>query len=137
MGFKKIFKLGVVQQEKGFTLVEAVVSIALIGIIGAAVYTGLGTTSKVLLHTDARETAKNLAETQMEFVKGQAYMPGSGPGIYSTAPIPPDQLSGYSASIDVIDGLALVPPRDGYLQKIIVTITGPGITYTLEGYKVK
>ncbi len=135
--FTKLQKRGIVRDEKGFTLVEAVISIALMGIIAAGLFTGLGTTSNVLLNTDARETAKNLAETQMEFVKGQTYIPGSGTAVYSPATIPTAQQSGYSASINVIDGLSLNPQRDSYLQKIIVTITGPKITYTLEGYKVR
>jgi prepilin-type N-terminal cleavage/methylation domain-containing protein len=133
----KIRKPGIVRDQSGFTLVEVVIAIALLGIVAAGLFTGLGTTSKVLLHTDARETAKNLAETQMEFVKGQIYTPGSGTAVYTPAPIPPAQQGAYTASIEVFDGLSLVPPRDGYLQKIVVTITGPGITYTLEGYKVK
>jgi type II secretory pathway pseudopilin PulG len=137
MRFKRICKPGIVQDERGVTLVEAVISIALIGIIGAAIYTGLGTSSTVLLNTDARETAKNLAESQMEDIKGRTFNPGSGSAVYAIAPIPLEQQGNYSASIEVIDGLSLVPPRDSNIQQIIVTITGPGITYTLEDYKVK
>jgi prepilin-type N-terminal cleavage/methylation domain-containing protein len=139
---KKLRKTGIARDEKGFTLVEAVISIALIGIIVAGLFTGLGTASKVLLRTDARETAKNLAETQMEYIKGQAFN-----SVYTKALIPAAQQGGYTASINVINGsdTAVFGPdplhpeekRNSYLQKIIVTITGPGITYTLEGYKAR
>lgn len=136
---KKLCKLGIVHNETGFTLVEAVISIALIGIIGAALYMGLGTASTVLLNTDARETAKNLAETQMEYIKSQNYVSGSGSEVYVKAPIPPEQ-SGYVASIEVKTGSdvnSFNPVRDDNLQKIIVTVSGAGITYSLEGYKTK
>ena len=137
----KIRKPGIVGSEKGFTLVEVVISIALLGIVTAGLFTGLSTTSKVLLQNDSRQTAKNLAETQMEFVKSQNYNLAGG---YTTAPIPPEQSGSYTASITVINGWLLIPPdyppedtRDSSLQKIIVTINGPDVTYILEGYKVK
>jgi prepilin-type N-terminal cleavage/methylation domain-containing protein len=137
-GLKKLRKLRIMRDERGFTLVEVLTSIALLGLVGAALYAGLGTTSKVLLHNDTWQTAKNLAETQAEYVKEQRYQGGSGNTIYIKADIPVELQGSYDASIDVIDGWTLVPLRDGYLQKIIVTITGPtGITYTLESYKVR
>jgi prepilin-type N-terminal cleavage/methylation domain-containing protein len=136
--FARLSRIGGKRGQKGFTLVEVVISIALIGIVGAAVFMGLGTASNVLLNTDARETAKNLAETRLEIVKRMPYVPGSGTSVYTVDDDDPPALpTGYSASIVVIDGLALSPPKDGNLQKIIVTITGAGITYTLEGYKTK
>lgn len=137
MLIKKFKKL--LRNEKGFTLVEAVASIALIGIVGAALYSGLATASTVLLNTDARETAKNLAETQMEFVKAQNFVTGSGTSVYSPAPIPPEH-SAFTASIDVKTGSDsgfFNPVRDDTIQKIIVTITGVGVTYSLEGYKTR
>lgn len=139
MKFKKLLRFGVIRGESGFTLVEAVASIALIGIVGAALCTGLGTSSTVLLNTDARETAKNLAETQMEFIKFQGFVPGSGTAVYTPTSIPPEQ-SAFSASIDVKTGsdpAYFSPVRDDSIQKVIVTITGAGITYSLEGYKTR
>jgi prepilin-type N-terminal cleavage/methylation domain-containing protein len=141
MKLTKLHRTEVARNQSGFTLVEAVVSIALIGIIVAGLFTGLGTSSTVLLRTDTRETAKNLAETQLEFVKGQVFNPGSGLSVYPYAPIPAAQQGAYSASIDVKTGsdpLYFNPVRDDYIQRVIVTITGPkNIVYTLEGYKVR
>lgn len=130
----KLRKTRMAQDQRGFTLVEVLVSIALLGIVAAGLFTGLGTTSKVLFNTDARETAKNLAETQMEYVKKQPFVLGAA--TYHAAPLPPEQ-SGYTATIAVVTGSALTPARDDNLQKIIVTISVAGITYTLEDYKVR
>ncbi len=113
------------KNQKGFSLIEVIVSIALLGIIAAGFLAALGTASKVLFIADERETAKNLAESQMEYVKEQDYA-------LSYAPAVPDEYAGYSASIDV----GTIASRDGNIQKIIVTIEHRGEeVMTLEGYK--
>jgi prepilin-type N-terminal cleavage/methylation domain-containing protein len=134
---KNFRKLRIVHEEKGFTLLEVVISVVLISLVAAALAFGLSAASKALLRNDSREIAKNLAETQMEFVKEQPFNPGSGTSVYTAAPIPAAQ-SGYSVSINVIDGSSLTPPRDSYMQEIIITVTGPGNkTYpSLVDYKV-
>ena len=121
--------------EKGFTLVEVVIAIALIGVVAAGLYTGLGTTSQILLNNDSKETAKNLAETQMEFVKGLDFNAGSGTSVYSSGV----SLGNYSVVTDAEPVPVTVPTaRDGFIQQITVTITGPkGITFSLTDYKVK
>jgi prepilin-type N-terminal cleavage/methylation domain-containing protein len=139
----KLRRMKIARNQSGFTLVEAVISIALIGIIAAALFMGLGTASKVLLHTDARETAKNLAETQMEYIKGLPYNPAATTYNTSAITLP----SGYTALPNVVypggttvtvNGVTYFNPvRDNNIQLVVVTINGAGITYTLEGYKVK
>jgi len=112
--------------EKGFSLIEVLIALALAGIIAVGFLSSLATVSAVTITTDERETAWNLAKTQMEYVKDQAYATS-----YATAPIP-DEYGGYTATIDV-ESL-----HDPSIQKITVTIErhGEEIT-TLEGYKVR
>ena len=138
MRLVKFARKKITKDQSGFTLVEVLVSIALLGVLVAGLALGLSTTLNVLLRNDVRETAKNLAETQMEFVKKQAFSPGSGTSVYTSAPIPAAQ-SAYAVSINVIDGANLTPARDGYLQEIIITVTGPKniIHLSLTGYKVQ
>jgi len=139
----KLLKTEIERNQSGYTLVEAVISIALIGVVAVALFTGLGTASKVLLVTDARETAKNLAETQMEYIKSAQvdFNPLANTYVTPASLIPASQ-SAYVPSNVVYhgsDALYFNPVRDDNIQKIIVTITGAGLTtpYTLEGYKVK
>jgi prepilin-type N-terminal cleavage/methylation domain-containing protein len=144
----QIRKVKFKRNEKGFTLIEVVISIVLLGLIAAALATGLSTASKVLLQNDTRQTAKNLAETQMEFIKGITFDPLAT--TYDTSAIThpieytPSNVV-YSGKTPVtINGITYFDTtinkdkRDSSIQLIVVTITGPGtISYTLEGYKVK
>lgn len=115
--------------QKGFSLVEVVVGLAIIGFIGLGFSGAFGTGSRVLSQTDELETAKNLAETQMEYVKSLAYDSG---GSYAAGPIP-SQYPNYSASVSS----APVAARDANIQKITVTISHGGQeVLTLEDYKV-
>ena len=61
------------KDQKGFSLIEVVIAVALLGIIAVGFLGALGTASKALLTADERETAKNLAESQMEYVQEQDY----------------------------------------------------------------
>jgi prepilin-type N-terminal cleavage/methylation domain-containing protein len=115
------------ENEKGFSLIEVIVAVALLGIISVAFLGGLSTASRALLTADQLETAKNLAETQIEYVKGQPYAAS-----YEPAPIP-SEYAGYSATVDV----STITSRDGNIQKITVIIehSEEQVT-TLQGYKV-
>ena len=130
----KLRKPGMLREEKGFTLIEVIISIVLLSLITAALANGFITASKVLLHNDSRQTAKNLAETQLEYIKNQPYALA-----YDTSAITPPP--GYSASNAVHSGTESAyfnPIRDANIQLIIVTITGPAnVTYTLTDYKVR
>ena len=113
------------QSEKGFSLIETLIALALVGLIAIAFLNGLVAASRASFTTDELETAKNLAESQMEDVKKQGYA-----GSYAAAPIT-GQYIGYSASIHA----ELL--RDGNIQKITLVIKrGTKVITTLEGYRV-
>ena len=61
------------KNEKGFSLIEVMIAIALLGIIGVAILGGLATASKAMFVADERATAESLARSQMEYVKNQSY----------------------------------------------------------------
>ncbi len=111
-------------KEKGTSLIEVLVALALLGIIGASFLGGLGTSSNSRLIADEHASARILAEYQMEDLKKQTYA-------FSYDPVPiPGDYPGYSAVVDVEN------MRNGNIQKITVTIRhhNKDIT-TLESYK--
>jgi len=114
------------KSKKGFSLIEVVIALGLLGIIAASILGALGTAAKALFITDERETARNLAESQMEYVKELDYA-----FTYDPAAIP-NEYTGYSATITT-DNIASMASN---IQKIMVTISHQGKVVTrLEDYK--
>ena len=132
------------KKERGFTLVEVLISIAILGIIALAIFFGLSAASKTLFLADERTTAESLAKSRMEWVKNQPYDYGEPPsysGLYE-----PVAYAGYAIWVDVAlldqegDGLE----DDDGLQKITVAVYHPYVeedtsqnrlVLSVEGYK--
>lgn len=113
--------------EKGFSFIEVIIALAVLGVVAVAFLSGLGTASKGLLTTDERETAKNLAEAQIEYVKNLPYSVA-----YSKSTAILGEYEHYD--VDIIT-TAL---EDGNIQKITVTVSHqskPDVII-LEDYKV-
>lgn len=129
------------RNEKGFTLIEVIIAMALLGIIAIAFLGGLVSASSAIIIADQRATAESLARSQMEYVKNQDYDSINNPPQYTLLS---DTPAGYTIEIDAE---RLDPEGDGFdnddgLQKITVTITPPGDipekrAITLEDYKVE
>ncbi len=113
------------QSERGASLIEAVVALALLGIISVAFLSALATTSTSRLIADEHTSARIVAESQIEDIKKQDYASS-----YEPVPVSAD-YPGYYASI------AVGYMRNGNIQKITVTVRhhDKDIT-TLECYKV-
>ena len=63
----------IVRDEKGFTLIEVLISIALSAVIVSGVLITIGTASKMLVRTKNQETAKDIASMEMEWIRSQPY----------------------------------------------------------------
>jgi prepilin-type N-terminal cleavage/methylation domain-containing protein len=114
------------RSEQGLTLVEVLVALAILAITGAGLFGALQLSSSVLATTDVRDTAKDLAELQIEYVKGLPYADS-----YAAALIPPGN-EGYMATV------SSTSLRDGNLQKITVTVDHNGVQIiSIDDYKVK
>ena len=113
------------KREKGSSLLEVLLALALLGIISVSFLGATATTSTSRATSEERTSAKILAESIMDDVKKQPY--------YSTYNVTiPEDYSAYSADIAVDD-------TEKYnLQKITVSIEHKEHNVmTLEGYKVK
>jgi type II secretory pathway pseudopilin PulG len=120
MNIKGFFHRG----ETGVSLIETLIAIALLGIIGAALLSGMSGIYKATPIATEQDIGKSLAQSQMEYVLENEYKTS-----YSPAPIP-ENYGDYTASIDTYLF------RDSKIEKITVTIEHSGKEVsTLEAYK--
>ena len=118
--------------QKGVSLVETVVALAVLAAVGVTFLSGLATTSKAVVLADEQATAESIAWTQMEAVKQAIYV--SGAATYAGEPLPFDK--DYLDYTFTITAQPLRNPDDG-IQKITVTVRRSGAAIvTVEGYKV-
>ncbi len=95
------------RSEKGFTLLETIVALAIMGIISVSFLTGVANSSTSRVIADERASAKILAETIMEDIRKQKYEPSYNVTI-------PDDFAGYTAEIFV--------EENNNIQNINITI---------------
>lgn len=76
----------------GFTLVEVLITIGLIGFIAVAFFSFMSAAASSVIHADERTIAESLARSQMEYVKNQYYNPDA---TYDKIP-PEDIPAGYT-----------------------------------------
>lgn len=109
------------KRRKGFSLVETMVALALLGVI---VVTVLGSFSTVSLAVKRHTTATSLdrlARSEAEYIKSQAYV--AKPGTYASLAAP-----GYAFSLQILyynpaNGTFVTTNADNGLQQIVLTVT--------------
>ena len=62
-----------IKNERGFSLIEVLIALAILGLVAVAFLSGLAIASKSIILADERTTAESLARSQMEYVKQQPY----------------------------------------------------------------
>ena len=113
--------------EKGISLLETVIAVAIMGIITVAFLSALATTSSARAINDERTAAKILAEGIIENIKAEDYSPTYD--AYDA--VDPPEFAGYTVDVTT------AAERNGNIQKITVAISHQGHeVLTLEGYKV-
>jgi len=126
--------------ENGSTLIETLVALAVLGLVAVVFLSGTATMSRATLINDRQETAQNLAQSQIEYVKSQDYIDFSVPGHDDYFLITPS--AGYDVAMAVVPtdpdtGLPLPSGQDQGIQKISVTVSHEAKdVLTLEGCKV-
>jgi len=147
------------KNEKGFSLIEVMIAIALLGILGVAFLGALATGSKAIFIADERATAESLARSQMEYVRNQDYITAVDydPGVAGSGQVTYDKITeipeGYTimsvnrdgATVEDIIGVPWSPdPQvnqpvdiDVGLQRIKLVVEHQDKELiTLEGYKL-
>jgi len=118
---------GLIAREDGVGLVETLVAVAVLGVTVAVLLAALSTGAIGVATTQEQVTAQNLARSQLEYTKDQAYQ--ALPAAYPTVTPP----AGYGVAVAV----AAIPGADASIQAITVTVTRDSNTLaTVEDYKV-
>ena len=113
--------------QEGVGLVETLVAVAILGVTLVVLLTAISTGSIGVATTEERVTAENLARSQLEHTKSQAYQ--AAPASYPTVTVP----AGYAVSAEA----TAISGGDSSIQQITVTVSRDGDTLmTVEDYKV-
>jgi hypothetical protein len=117
------------RSQNGFSLIEVLLASFIIITVGVGLLAALTLTSRVVLKTDSRETARNLAVAQIEYIKSLDFSDSH----YDYDPDLIPENSDYTVA--VVD-----PPQaleDGHLQMITVVVSRRGSEVCrLSDYKV-
>ena len=126
-----------VRGERGFSLVENLISVAMVALIVAAFLTLLNTGFETADLSDARVTAQNLVRVELEHIRSQTYFepptstylipPGSDPGAYAVPPPGVTLPSGFDMTVSITqycDGATCYPI--GEIQQIDVRVSREG-----------
>jgi len=115
------------KNQKGISLLETVVAVAIMGIITVAFLSALATTSSARATNDERTAAKILAEDIIENIKSEDF--AAEYDQYDL--VNPPEFLGYSTNVTA------AVERNGNIQKITVAVFHKGHeVLTLESYKV-
>lgn len=118
---------------------EALVALALLGMVATVFLGGLGTTAQAELVLTQQANAETLARSQIDYIKAQSYIDYAQPGhgeYALIAPLPTYNIEVSVVPIDPVLGQPLAGQDNG-VQRITVTITHQSQPIiTLEGYKV-
>jgi len=131
--FRKMKQLSAVQT--GLSLVEVLVSMVILSILAVGLASAAGASSLALATTGERETAKNIAESQLEYIKSLPYASS-----YEPLDIEAD-YPGYSVEVSdegTLVAESIASRNDGNLQKIALTVRHDSRNIlTVTGFKVR
>jgi prepilin-type N-terminal cleavage/methylation domain-containing protein len=114
--------------KRGLTLIEVVIAMLVGAIIISSFLTAVRGAITTLISVDERETAKTLAESQMEYVKTHSFALSYDPDTIPAA------YHDYEVSISVGD----IDERDGNIQMITISVERrDNEIMRLVGFKVK
>ena len=135
-------KLAAFADERGESLVEILVSVAIIAIVLTAFLAALSTAIFGVAVVRERVTAENLARAQLECIQDHLYVPHAAPISYTTT-CTVTQLSSYPMGLSIsywyspTETFISDPLADSGMQWITITIFhNSEQVFTIANYKV-
>ncbi|MCI0820733.1 MAG: hypothetical protein J4N31_00170 [Chloroflexi bacterium] len=100
-----------VSDQRGISLLENLIAVALVALIVSAYLTLLNTGFKSAALGDAQVTAQNLVRVELEYIRSQGYFepptspyripPGDDPGAYAVPPPGVTLLPGFEMTLEI------------------------------------
>lgn len=119
--------VGRASSERGVTLVETLIAVAVLGIAIVVFVAGLSTGTLSTSKVDRLSTAHELARSQMESTKDEEFV--AAPHTYPSVSAP----TGFSVTSEATS----ITLGDADVQLITVEVSdASGVVFTLEGFKV-
>lgn len=128
------------RRESGVALLEAVVALAILGIVAVTFLVGLSSISKADFIISKQSDAESAATSQLEYIKSQSYISYAVPGhgnydvinVYS-----PYTIEVTTVPINPATGQPLASGQDNGVQRITVSVKYQGEqAIALQSYKV-
>lgn len=123
--------------QRGISLLENLIAVALVALIVSAYLTLLNTGFKSADLSDAKVTAQNLVRVELEYIRSQGYFepptspylvpPGSDPGAYAVPPPGVTVPADFEMTVEITqycDGSACYPI--GEIQQVTTVISREG-----------
>jgi prepilin-type N-terminal cleavage/methylation domain-containing protein len=118
--------------QKGFSLLEVLVAMAIIGVVAAGFMAAMNNATRGGMAVDKIDTARALAQAQMEYVKKQVFR---ADGDYGTDNALTAEYPGFTVPDPIVVD---AQDRDGLIQRITIIVVQNGKTaITLEDCKTK
>lgn len=134
--------------EKGFSLIEVMIAVLLLGIVSVALLSAVSTASRAVFIAEGQASGESLARSEVEYVKSQGYSaapwsyelpsetPPANPPDWWDEVSPPHALPEDYVNYIVTVNVEPLYATDNGIQKITVVVSAPsGSTVTLESYR--
>jgi prepilin-type N-terminal cleavage/methylation domain-containing protein len=126
-----------VHNQKGFSLIEVLVALVLIGVLGTAIPAGLSGANRATITANQHTTAESLARSQMDYVQNQPYDSVNATPVYAVITDLPFSYSIVTPMAQRLDPRGDGTANDDGLQQITVTVKkGDTVIFTLVDFKV-
>jgi prepilin-type N-terminal cleavage/methylation domain-containing protein len=125
------------KNQAGFSLIEILLAVALMGILGTAVPSALSGANRATITTNQNVTAESLARSQLDYIQNQPYDSENTTPVYAVIPNLPATYSIVTPMAQRLDPFGDGTDNDDGLQQITVSVERyDSIVFTLVDFKV-
>jgi Tfp pilus assembly protein PilV len=126
-----------VEKQAGFSLIDVLLAMALIGILGVALPGTLSMANRATTTANYDMTAESLARSQMDYIQNQTYDTANSTPVYALIPDIPFPYNIVTPMAQRLDPKGDGIINDDGLQQITVTVKhSETVVFTLVDYKV-